>query len=107
MELPEMMMLASGRKVAVHRLAEREGGRTIVFCHAAPGAGNFDPNPTETAKRPVTLLAVDRPGYGMSEAVAEETWASVGIAADDLAEVLRQMNVKQVGAAGWSAGGRV
>jgi pimeloyl-ACP methyl ester carboxylesterase len=107
MEVPEMVTLASGRKVAVHRLAEQPDGRTIVFCHAAPGAGNFDPNPEESAKRPLTLLAVDRPGYGLSEAVTGETWASVGAAADDLAEVLRQMKVEQAGVVGWSAGGRV
>jgi pimeloyl-ACP methyl ester carboxylesterase len=107
MEAPEKMTLASGRQVAVHWLAQQEGGRTIVFCHAAPGAGNFDPNPEETAKRPITLLAVDRPGYGNSEMVAGETWATVGAAADDLAEVLRQLKVEQVGVAGWSAGDRV
>jgi hypothetical protein len=46
--------LRSGRRVAVHRLSE--GSRTIVLCHAAPGSGNLDPDPDETAGRDVTLV---------------------------------------------------
>src|SRR5688572_22933691 len=108
MQTPEIMTLDSGRKIAVHRLAKGNGQRTVVFCHAAPGAGNLNPNPEETAKRQITLISVDRPGYGESEPVSGETWASVASAADDLAEVLQQMNVAPpVGVVGWSAVGRV
>ncbi|HEY9216849.1 MAG TPA: hypothetical protein VIO94_02280, partial [Phenylobacterium sp.] len=59
----ESFELKSGRKVRVHVLAEGRSGRTVVFCHAAPGAGTLDPDPGETARRGVALLAVDRPGY--------------------------------------------
>ena len=107
MQQPELFTLNSGRQVAVHRLAEGEEGRTVVFCHAAPGAGNFDPDPDETAARRVTLIAVDRPGYGASDPVAANKWATVALAADDLAEVLQEMQLGPVGVAGWSAGGRV
>jgi pimeloyl-ACP methyl ester carboxylesterase len=107
MQAPEMILLKSGRRVALHRLAEGNGQRTIVFCHAAPGAGNLDPNPEETKKRHITLISVDRPGYGNSEPVSGDAWASVETAADDLAEVLQQLNISQAGVVGWSAGGRV
>ena len=106
MKKPEIVILRSGRKVAVHRLAKGTG-RTIVFCHPAPGAGNLDPDPEETAKREITLIATDRPGYGRSQPLAEDEWASVANCADDVAEVLGQMNIGSVGAVGWSAGGRI
>ena len=102
--------LRSGRTVAVHELAtsdEPDGSsRTIVFFHAAPGAGNFDPDPTETAARNVRLIAVDRPGYGGSEPVASGEWASVDRAVEDTAEVLKHRGIDRVSAVGWSAGGR-
>ena len=106
MKKPEIFTLPSGREVAVHRLA-KGSGRTVVFCHPAPGAGNLDPYPEETEKREVTLIAPDRPGYGKSQPVAEDEWASVANSADDLSEVLQQMNISSVGAVGWSAGGRI
>lgn len=107
MNQPDIVPLKSGRRVAVHLLAEGNGRRTIVLCHPAPGAGNLDPDPEATAKRQVTLIATDRPGYGASEPVMGGEWASVATAADDLAEVLERRQVGPVGVAGWSAGGRV
>jgi pimeloyl-ACP methyl ester carboxylesterase len=102
--------LRSGRHVALRRLAEGGSGRTVVFCHPAPGAGTFDPDPEQTVLRDVTLLAVDRPGYGESDPVAPDEWATVDKAADDLAEVLTAVDAfagGPVGVVGWSAGGRV
>ena len=102
--------LRSGRTVAVHELATPSDGdgapRTVVFFHAAPGAGNFDPDPAETAARNVRLIAVDRPGYGGSEVVANGHWASVEAAAEDTAEVLADRGIDHVSVVGWSAGGR-
>lgn len=103
----EATRLANGRRVAVHVLAEGTSGRTVVMCHIAPGAGGFDPDPAATAARDVTLIGVDRPGYGGSEPVPGGEWASVAVAADDLAEVLDQRGIGPVEVAGWSAGGRV
>jgi pimeloyl-ACP methyl ester carboxylesterase len=106
MNKPEILKLQSGRNIALHRVAQGSG-RTIVFCHPAPGAGNLDPNPEETAKRDITLIATDRPGYGDSQPVAEAEWASVASSANDITEVLRQLNISSVGVVGWSAGGRI
>jgi pimeloyl-ACP methyl ester carboxylesterase len=101
------LVLESGRRVAIHRMSAGSENRVVVLCHGAPGSGNFDPDPTETRSRNVRLLSVDRPGYGGSHPVSERAWATVASAADDLAAVLDTLNVKAVGVAGWSAGGRV
>lgn len=98
--------LRSGREVAVHRLAEGKGP-TIVLCHSAPGSGAFHPDPDATRSRDVTLIGIDRPGYGGSEPVSAGEWASVDRAADDIAEILEALGAERVGVAGWSAGGRV
>jgi pimeloyl-ACP methyl ester carboxylesterase len=112
-------VLASGRRVAVHRTRtrtawfpadNRSGGsddNLVVLCHGAPGAGIFDPDPVETQARNVRLLSVDRPGYGGSHPVAAGQWATVAAAADDLAAVLEGLQVERIAVAGWSAGGRV
>ena len=101
------IMLRDGRRAAIHVSEGSSGGRTVVFCHSAPGAGAFDPDPGATAARGVTLIGVDRPGYGGSDPMSDGSWADVGTVADDLAEILDQMGTGPVGLAGWSAGGRV
>jgi pimeloyl-ACP methyl ester carboxylesterase len=116
---PVRIVLQSGRRIGVHRTTTHaawqvgDGGgasveeRTVVFCHSAPGAGIFDPNPAQTRARHVRLLSVDRPGYGRSDPLAPDAWSTVGSAADDLAAVLDELEVGRVGVLGWSAGGRV
>jgi pimeloyl-ACP methyl ester carboxylesterase len=106
METIAEVTLKNGRRLAVHRIAAGSGP-PVVLCHAAPGSGRFDPDPDQTCARDVTLLSVDRPGYGGSTPVGPDEWATVGSAADDLAEVLDQLGTGPVGVAGWSAGGRV
>jgi pimeloyl-ACP methyl ester carboxylesterase len=103
----EMIIREGGRRVAIHRLAQGNSGRTLVLCHAAPGSGAFDPDPEQTRAREVTLLATDRPGYGQSDPTSDTEWASVGAAADDVAAALDCLASGPVGVAGWSAGGRV
>jgi pimeloyl-ACP methyl ester carboxylesterase len=103
----ELVELEGGRRVAVHRLAEGDTGRVLVLCHIAPGAGTLDPDPERTWARGVTLLSVDRPGYGQSDPLPADQWSTVSKAADDLAAVLDRLGGAPVGVAGWSAGGRV
>ncbi|MFF3867622.1 alpha/beta fold hydrolase [Micromonospora sp. NPDC001898] len=100
----EIIALRDGRRAVVHRLGAG-GNRVVVFCHSAPGAGAFDPDPAVTRAAGVTLLAVDRPGYGGSDPATG--WADVPAAADDLAEVLDQRGLGPVPVVGWSGGGRV
>ena len=105
-------VLDSGRRVAVHLTSTRAlwpgaEQRLVVLCHPAPGAGLFDPDPAETKARNVTVLCVDRPGYGRSDPVAAGRWSTVGCAADDIAAVLDSLDAERVGVIGWSAGGRI
>jgi len=100
------IMRADGRRVALHTLAEGSD-KLVVFCHAAPGSGAFDPNPEATRARGITLVASDRPGYGHSDPVPDGTWPSIADSADDLAALISERANRPVGVAGWSAGGRV
>jgi pimeloyl-ACP methyl ester carboxylesterase len=86
---------------------ENDGSRAVLFLHAAPGSGAFDPDPSVTERFGVRLLAPDRPGYGGSDPVEPGSWASVDSAADDAAVLLEREGLANVGAIGWSAGGRV
>lgn len=96
-----------GRRVAIHQLAQGGIGRTVLFVHPAPGSGSFDPDPEQTHGQGVTLLALDRPGYGDSDPVPAGEWASVATAADDAAAAVDELGTGPVAVAGWSAGGRV
>jgi pimeloyl-ACP methyl ester carboxylesterase len=105
-------VLESGRRIAVHLTSTRAlwpaaEERLVVFCHSAPGAGSFDPDPAQTKAGKATLLSVDRPGYGRSDPVPAGRWSTVACAADDIAAVLDNVGVEHVGVVGWSAGGRV
>lgn len=91
--------------LGIHRLARGDTGRTVVFCHPAPGAGTLDPDPRSTAARGVSLLAVDRPGYGESAPAPQDEWATVDRAAEQLAGVLERERTGPVGVVGWDAGG--
>ena len=95
------------RRITFHRVGEGTSGRTVVFFQAAPGSGDFDPDPRQTAAHDVTLIGIDRPGYGGSDPVGDGRWADVGSAADDAAAVVEELGVGPVDVAGWSAGGRV
>jgi pimeloyl-ACP methyl ester carboxylesterase len=103
----DLIEVRDGRRVQVHVQDGAPAGPTVLFCHGAPGAGLLDPEPAATAARGVTLLGVDRPGYGGSEPLPNGTWPSVASAADDAADVLERLGHRRVGVVGWSAGGRV
>jgi pimeloyl-ACP methyl ester carboxylesterase len=57
--------------------------------------------------RQITLIGVDRFGYGGSDPLPSQQWASLGAAADELGEVLDRLQAGPVGVAGWSMGGLV
>lgn len=92
--------------MAVHEVPG-DGDRVVVLFHPAPGAGLFDPDPDATAAGGVTLLEIDRPGYGASAPLAVGGWATVDSAANEAAAILDQRGYRSVGVAGWSAGGRI
>lgn len=99
-----------GRRIAVRDLTPDApaDAPVVLFCHIAPGSGEFDPDPEVTAARGVRLITVDRPGYGGSEPAGDE-FASVGLVTDDAIAVLEDVLAPgaTAGVVGWSAGGRV
>ena len=108
---PQYVDRPDGRQVKVYDLTPDApaGAPVVLFCHAAPGSGDFDPDPAVTAARGVRLIAVDRPGYGGSDAVGDDEFATVALAADDAAAALEAVLAPgaTAGVVGWSAGGRV
>jgi pimeloyl-ACP methyl ester carboxylesterase len=99
--------LLSGRVLGVTEFGRRSSAKVVVLAHPAPGSSRFDPDPEVTDRRNVRLIAVDRPGYGTSELLADGGPGTVTDVASDIAEYLASQGITRVGAVGWSAGGRV
>ncbi|MCO1655196.1 alpha/beta fold hydrolase [Pseudonocardia humida] len=108
-QTPQFLDRPGGRRVAVHDLTPGapDEAPVVLLSHAAPGAGDFDPDPKATAAHGVRLLSLDRPGYGGSDPT--DDFATVDSAADDAAALLDAVLAPgaRAGVAGWSAGGRV
>jgi len=60
--------LRDGRQVGVTGLGDPDARRLVLFCHATPGAGGFDPDPIATAEAGIRMITLDRPGYGSTAA---------------------------------------
>jgi len=99
--------LKDGRTLAVSESGDPGSDRVVVFCHPAPGSRVLDPDPGATAAAGVRLVSVDRPGYGESSPLARGTVPTIPTFAADLMAALDHLGIDTVGAAGWSAGGRV
>jgi pimeloyl-ACP methyl ester carboxylesterase len=110
MTTPRFLTRPGGRRVAVRDLTPdaRADAPVVLFCHIAPGSGEFDPDPEVTAAHGVRLITLDRPGYGGSDPAGDE-FASVGLVTGDAVAVLEDVldPGATAGVIGWSAGGRV
>jgi pimeloyl-ACP methyl ester carboxylesterase len=110
MTTPRFLTRPGGRRIAVRDLTPDApaDAPVVLFCHIAPGSGEFDPDPEVTAARGVRLITLDRPGYGRSDPVRDE-FASVGLVTGDAVAVLEHVLAPgaTAGVIGWSAGGRV
>jgi len=84
--------LRSGRRIGVSVLGDPLATRLVVLCLPTPGAGAFDPDPQVTAREPVRLIEIDRPGYGSSDPLDENP--TVERFADDIAEYLESITVQ-------------
>ncbi|WP_375405041.1 alpha/beta fold hydrolase [uncultured Amnibacterium sp.] len=112
-----LVTLRDGRRLGVTAFGDPVAQRIVVFCHPAPGAGGFDPDPAVTSSWGVHVVSPDRPGYGSSTPLPEARRPTNGRWADDLAEYIEFVvelaretgvaPVHQVGVVGWAAGGRV
>ena len=109
--------LRSGRVVGLTGFGDADAERLVIFCHPAPGASGFDPDPDASTTSRAHVVSLDRPGYGSSDPWPHGTWPSITQAADDIAEYVRSVVLAEsvigvsrprtVGIVGWSAGGRV
>lgn len=59
--------LSDKRRMGITGAGNPFASRWVLFCHPAPGAGGFDPDPLVTDKCPLDILSFDRPGYGSSD----------------------------------------
>ncbi len=82
-----------------------EAARPLCCATPRPGREPWIPGLAATWSRNVTLLAVDRPGYGGSDPMRAGAWATVVSAAEDLRHVLAERGETQVGLVGWGEGG--
>jgi pimeloyl-ACP methyl ester carboxylesterase len=99
--------LKDGRILAVGEAGDPGSDRVVVLCHPAPGSRVLDPDPAATAAAGVRLITLDRPGYGESTPLAAGTVPAIPTFAADIVAALDHLGVADVGAVGWSAGGRI
>jgi pimeloyl-ACP methyl ester carboxylesterase len=93
---------ADGGKVAFAESGPWNG-YPIFFLHGTPGSRiGVLPRPFELSRRRVRLIAIDRPGYGMSDRREGRDVASV---AQDVAAVADVLGIEQFSVSGRSGGG--
>ena len=112
-----IITLRGGRAAGVQIFGDPVADRFVVFCHPSPGSALLDPDPELTNRWGVHVVGLDRPGYGSSAPLPDDTPPSIADRADDLAEYLQvvQSEARAVDAGaprtfavvGWAAGGRV
>lgn len=93
---------ADGKRVAFTESGPANG-HPVFFLHGTPGSRiGVLPRPFELSRRRVRLIAIDRPGYGMSDRRAGRDVASV---AQDVAAVADELGIQRFSVAGRSGGG--
>lgn len=77
-------------------------GSPVLFFHGAPGSSSLSADMLEIATRcNIRLIAVDRPGYGLSNPHAGRTFLSW---ADDIAVLMDRLGIKHFSIIGFSGG---
>src|SRR5205814_6104934 len=98
-----LLELADGRGLAYDDVGD-PAGRPVVFLHGCPGSRlSRHPDDTIAAALGVRLVAVDRPGYGASDASEGDELAQ----ADDVIALIGALGLERVAVLGWSSGGPV
>src|SRR3954470_432261 len=94
--------LADGRTLAYDDVGDRSGF-PVVFLHGCPDCRLArHPDDGIAADAGVRLIAVDRPGYGRSDADPASTESSQ---ADDIVALADALGIDRFAALGWSSGG--
>lgn len=93
--------LPDGRRLAYDDVGDPDGA-PVVYLHGTPDSRLGRPADSATAEAGVRLLAVDRPGFGDSDAAPG---ASLGPLGADLGRLLDEVGVERAIVLGWSGGG--
>jgi pimeloyl-ACP methyl ester carboxylesterase len=80
----------------------RPDGPPVLLLHCSPGSRLLDPDPDATRAAGVTLLTMDRPGYGRTDPVVDPRRALV---AGDVEALVDALGLGYVTVMGWSGGG--
>ncbi|NNC12130.1 alpha/beta fold hydrolase [Planctomonas sp. JC2975] len=62
-----LFTLADGRRIGITVRGAQAAMRWVLMCHPTPGAGGFDPDPHLTERSGLSVISLDRPGYGASD----------------------------------------
>lgn len=93
--------LSDGRKLGFAEYGLPDG-HPVLFFHGMPGSSRLHADMTDVAVRSdVRLVAVDRPGYGLSDPHAGRTLL---IWADDVAELTMALGISKFAIIGFSGG---
>jgi pimeloyl-ACP methyl ester carboxylesterase len=96
--------LAGGRRLAYDDIGAPDG-RPIVYLHGCPDCRlTRHPDDGIPATIGVRLIAVDRPGYGGSDAPRDWTRRSM---AEDIVGLLDHLAIDRCAVLGWSSGGQI
>ncbi|MBW4040979.1 MAG: alpha/beta hydrolase [Acidobacteria bacterium] len=106
--------LPSGGSVALSAFGDPAADRLVILCHPSPGSSAFDPDPIVTNRWGVHLIALDRPGYGGTEALPPGAPHSLYERADDVAAYIASdertadrisaADLERCGVIGWGTG---
>lgn len=97
----QVILLPDGRQLGYAEYGVANGN-PVLFFHGAPGSSYLPADMTEIAKhRGVRLIAVDRPGYGLSDPHAGRTFLSW---ANDVAVLTDALGITRFSIIGFSAG---
>jgi pimeloyl-ACP methyl ester carboxylesterase len=101
-ERTKLVTRADGGRVA-YTESGPANGYPVFFLHGTPGSRiGVLPRPFELSRRRVRLIAIDRPGYGLSDRLEGRNVASV---AEDVAAVANRLGIERFSVAGRSGGG--
>jgi len=94
--------LADGRRLAYDDVGDAEGV-AVVYLHGCPDCRlTRHPDDSNATRAGVRLIAVDRPGYGSSDAHPSSTEATQ---ADDIVALADALGLERFAVLGWSSGG--
>lgn len=98
----EVVELKDGRALGLAHFGDRNGA-PVFFFHGFPGS-RLEGGLTDqaAAAAAVHIIALDRPGFGLSDYAARRT---IGSWADDVADVATALGIERFGVVGVSGGG--